>query len=110
MGLIKALFGNYSEKEIKRIKPIQAKVLGLDEEYQKLTDDELRHKTDEFKERLNAGETLDDIMPEAFASCREAASRVLGMKHFPVQIIPMPAMTAEVLNWHGASMESRMRW
>ena len=87
MGLIKALFGNYSEKEIKRIKPIQAKVLELDEEYQKLTDDELRHKTDEFKERLNAGETLDDIMPEAFAACREAASRVLGMKHFPVQII-----------------------
>lgn len=87
MGLLKALFGNYSEKEIKRIKPIQEKVLSLDEEYQKLTDDELRHKTDDFKERLSTGETLDDIMPEAFAACREAASRVLGMKHFPVQII-----------------------
>ena len=87
MGLLKALFGNYSEKEIKRIKPMQEKVLALDEEYQKLTDDELRHKTDEFKERLNTGETLDDILPEAFAACREAASRVLGMKHFPVQVI-----------------------
>ena len=87
MGLLKALFGNYSEKEIKRIKPMQEKVLALDEEYQKLTDDELRHKTDEFKERLSAGETLDDILPEAFAACREAASRVLGMKHFPVQVI-----------------------
>ena len=68
MGLLKALFGNYSEKEIKRIKPMQEKVLALDEEYQKLTDDELRHKTDEFKERLNTGETLDDILPEAFAA------------------------------------------
>ncbi len=87
MNILRAMFGNYSEKEIKRIKPIQAKVLELDEEYQKLTDDELRHKTDEFKERLAAGETLDGIMPEAFAACREAASRVLGMKHFPVQII-----------------------
>ena len=87
MGLLKALFGNYSEKEIKRIKPMQEKVLALDEEYQKLTDDELRHKTDEFKERLSSGETLDDILPEAFAACREAASRVLGMKHFPVQVI-----------------------
>ena len=87
MGLLKALFGNYSEKEIKRIKPMQEKVLALDEEYQKLTDDELRHKTDEFKERLSEGETLDDILPEAFAACREAASRVLGMKHFPVQVI-----------------------
>ena len=87
MGLLKALFGNYSEKEIKRIKPMQEKVLALDEEDQKLTDDELRHKTDEFKERLNTGETLDDILPEAFAACREAASRVLGMKHFPVQVI-----------------------
>ena len=61
MGLLKALFGNYSEKEIKRIKPMQEKVLALDEEYQKLTDDELRHKTDEFKERLSAGETLDRL-------------------------------------------------
>ena len=66
MGLLKALFGNYSEKEIKRIKPMQEKVLALDEEYQKLTDDELRHKTDEFKERLSAGETLDDISARGF--------------------------------------------
>ncbi len=63
MGLLKALFGNYSEKEIKRIKPMQEKVLVLDEEYQKLTDDELRHKTDEFKERLSAGERSTIFCP-----------------------------------------------
>ncbi len=87
MGLLKAIFGNYSEKEIKRIKPLQTRVLDLEEEYRALSDDELRGKTAEFKDRLAAGETLDDILPEAFAACREAADRVLGMRHFPVQII-----------------------
>ncbi len=87
MGLIKMLFGDYSQKEIKRILPLQAKVLGLEEEYRALTDEELRHKTGEFKERIAAGESLDSILPEAFAACREASDRVLGMRHFPVQII-----------------------
>lgn len=87
MGLFKALFGNYSEKEIKRILPLQTKVLALEEEYKGLTDEELKGKTTEFKERLSLGETLDDILPEAFAACREASDRVLGMRHFPVQII-----------------------
>ena len=87
MNILKALFGNYSEKEIKRIMPIKDKVLSLEEEYKRLSDDELRNKTPEFKERLAAGETLDDILPEAFAACREAADRVLGMRHFPVQIL-----------------------
>ncbi len=87
MSLLTALFGNYSEKEIKRIKPIVEKVLSLEEEYKALTDDELKNKTTEFKERLKTGETLDDILPEAFAACREAGDRVLGMRHFPVQII-----------------------
>ncbi len=87
MNLLKALFGNYSEKEIKRILPLQKKVLDLEEEYRGLRDDELRQKTDEFKERLAGGETLDDLLPEAFAVCREASDRVLGMRHFPVQII-----------------------
>ena len=87
MGLFKKLFGDYSQKEIKRILPLQAKVLGLEEEYKALTDDQLRAKTKEFKERLTTGETLDDILPEAFAACREAGARVLGMRHFPVQII-----------------------
>ena len=87
MNLIKAIFGNYSEKEIKRIMPLRDKVLGLEEEYRALSDTELRNKTAEFKERLSAGETLDDILPEAFAACREAADRVLGMRHFPVQIL-----------------------
>ena len=87
MGLFDALFGNYSQKEIKRILPLQQKVLGLEEEYKALTDEQLRGKTAEFKERLSSGETLDDILPEAFAACREAGDRVLGMRHFPVQIL-----------------------
>ncbi len=87
MSLLKALFGNYSEKELKRIMPLQNKVLSLEEEYRSLSDEELKHKTVEFKERLSNGETLDDILPEAFAACREAGDRVLGMRHFPVQII-----------------------
>ena len=87
MSILKKLFGNYSEKELKRIKPLEQKVLELEEEYRNLSDGELRSKTNEFKERINKGETLDDILPEAFAACREAGDRVLGMRHFPVQII-----------------------
>ncbi|MBR6502017.1 MAG: preprotein translocase subunit SecA [Clostridia bacterium] len=87
MGLLKVIFGNYSEKEIKRIRPLLDRVLSYEEEYRALSDDELRDKTDEFKTRLTTGETLDDILPEAFAVCREAGDRVLGMRHFPVQIL-----------------------
>ena len=87
MGLLEKLFGNYSKKEIKRITPLMDQVLALEEEYKKLTDAELKAKTEEFKERLAATETLDDILPEAFATCREAGDRVLGMRHFPVQIL-----------------------
>ena len=87
MGFLEKLFGNYSKKEIKRIIPLQEKVLSYEEEYKKLSDAELKAKTIEFKERLNAMETLDDILPEAFAVCREASDRVLGMRHFPVQIL-----------------------
>ncbi len=87
MGLLKKLFGNYSEKEIKRILPLQQKVLELEEEYKALSDEQLRAKTDEFKNRLSCGETLDDILPEAFATCREASDRILSMRHFPVQIL-----------------------
>ncbi len=87
MSLLTAIFGDYSKKEVKRIEPIKKKVLSLEEEYKKLTDKELQAKTPEFKERLEKGETLDDILPEAFAACREASDRVLGMRHFPVQIV-----------------------
>ncbi len=87
MSLFKKLFGDYSTKEIKRITGIKDKVLSYDEEYSSLTDEQLQAKTPEFKERLEKGETLDDILPEAFAACREAAWRVLGMKHYPVQIL-----------------------
>ena len=87
MGFLKKIFGDYSSREIKRITPIKDKVLALEEEYSKLTDEELKAKTPYFKERLANGETLDDILPEAFAACREASWRVLGMKHFPVQVL-----------------------
>ncbi|MBQ1244050.1 MAG: preprotein translocase subunit SecA, partial [Clostridia bacterium] len=87
MGFLKKLFGDYSSKEIKRIRPKVDKVLSYEDAYSKLTDSELKAKTNEFKDRLNGGETLDDILPEAFAVCREASWRVLGMKHFPVQIM-----------------------
>ena len=87
MSIFSKLFGNYSEKELKRIKPLQQRVLDLEEEYRALSDEELKGKTFEFKKRLAGGETLDDLLPEAFAACREAGDRVLGMRHFPVQII-----------------------
>ncbi len=87
MKLFKAIFGDYSEKEIKRMRPLQQAVLDLEDEYKALSDSELRAKTDVFKARLKNGETLDDILPEAFAACREAADRVVAMRHFPVQIL-----------------------
>ncbi|MBQ6819315.1 MAG: preprotein translocase subunit SecA [Clostridia bacterium] len=87
MGLLSALFGNYSKKEIKRIDPLVQKVLALEEQYKGMTDGQLKAQTPALKARLAAGETLDDILPDAFAVCREAADRVLGMRHFSVQII-----------------------
>lgn len=87
MGLMDKIFGTYSERELKRIYPIRDKVLALDEQYSKMSDQELKAMTPKLKERLSKGETLDDILPEAFATCREAAWRVLGLKHFPVQIV-----------------------
>ncbi len=89
MGLFKNIFGAnaYSNRELKRIEPIKNKILDLDEEYQKLSDAELKGKTQEFKDRLQSGETLDDILPEALATVREAAWRVLEKKPYPVQII-----------------------
>ena len=87
MGLMDKIFGTYSERELKRIYPIRDKVLSLEEQYSKMSDKELKDMTPKLKERLANGETLDDILPDAFATCREAAWRVLGMKHIPVQII-----------------------
>ncbi len=81
------LFGTHSSHELKKIYPIADKVDALEEQYKKLTDAELRAKTDEFKARYQNGETLDDLLPEAFATCREAAWRVLGMRHYRVQVI-----------------------
>ncbi len=86
-NIFEKIFGTYSEREIKRIKPIVDKINSLEPEIQKLTDDELKAKTGEFKERLKNGETLDDILPESFAVVREASVRTLGLRHFDVQLI-----------------------
>ena len=87
MGLMEKIFGTYSDRELKKIEPLVNKVMDLEGEMEKLSDNELKAKTEEFKNRLNNGETTDDILPEAFAVVREAAWRVLGMKHFRVQVI-----------------------
>ncbi len=87
MSLMEKIFGDLNQKEVKKVKKIADKVMALDETMQNLTDDELREKTVEFRGRLEEGETLDDLLPEAFAVCREAAWRSLGMKHFKVQVI-----------------------
>ena len=87
MNFLKAMFGNYSKREVKRVQPIADKVLALEEKYEKMSESELKNQTALLKERLANGETLDDILPDAFAACREASWRVLGMKHFPVQVI-----------------------
>ena len=87
MSLLDKIFGTYSNREIKKIRPTMEKVLALDSAMQELTDEQLKEKTTEFKGRVAGGESLDDILPEAFAVVREAADRVLGMKHFPVQIL-----------------------
>ena len=87
MGLFTKLFGTRSEREIKKIRPIVDKILSLEDAYKALSEEALKGKTAEFKQRLSAGETLDDILPEAFAAVREAADRVLGMRPYPVQLM-----------------------
>ncbi len=87
MGLMEKIFGTYSDRELKKIEPLVNKVMSLEGEMEKLSDNELKSKTEEFKNRIKNGETTDDLLPEAFAVVREAAWRVLGMKHFRVQVI-----------------------
>ena len=87
MGLMKALFGDYSKRELKRIQPLCDQVLALEDKYRKMSEDDLKAQTDVLRDRLKSGETTDSILPDAFAVCREASDRVLGMRHFPVQII-----------------------
>ena len=87
MGLFEKLFGTRSQRELKKIQPTVDKILALEDTYKKLSEEELRNKTKEFKDRLAQGETLDDLLPEAFAAIREAADRVLGLRPYPVQLI-----------------------
>jgi len=87
LGLVKKIFGDYNEKEIKRLSKVVEHINNIEPQYQALSDEQLRAKTDEFKARLAKGETLDDILPEAFATAREASKRVLNMRHFDVQLL-----------------------
>ncbi|MGI5893571.1 MAG: preprotein translocase subunit SecA [Candidatus Merdivicinus sp.] len=87
MGFVEKLFGSYSKRELKRIKPIMESVLALEDQYKQMSEQELRGQTDYLRGKLEDGETLDTILPEAFAACREATRRVLGTPHYPVQII-----------------------
>jgi len=87
MGIFAKLFGTRSQRELKKIQPLVDKIITLEEEYKNLSEEDLRAKTAEFKERLAQGESLDDLLPEAFAAIREAADRVLGMRPYPVQLI-----------------------
>ena len=87
MGIIKSIFGTYSSRELKRIEPIKQAVIELEDKYKAMPDAELKQQTGILKDRLAAGETLDDILPDAFAVCREASDRVIGIRHYPVQII-----------------------
>ncbi len=100
MGLMEKIFGTYSDRELKKIEPLVNKVMSLEGEMEKLSDTELKEKTVEFKNRINKGETLDDLLPEAFAVCREASWRVLGMKHFRVQLLEVWFfIKEELLKW-----------
>ncbi|MEG1017218.1 MAG: preprotein translocase subunit SecA, partial [Oscillospiraceae bacterium] len=101
MGFVEKLFGTASSKELKRDVPITQLVLDREELYRSMTDSELRGMTDKLKARLADGETLDDILPDAFAVCREAADRVLAMRHFPVQV------TGGIVLHHGKIAEMR---
>ena len=86
MSLAEKLFGSFSDRELKKINPLTKQVLALEGKYQAMSDAELQAQTPALKQKLADGKTLDDILPDAFAVCREAAWRVLGMKHFPVQV------------------------
>ena len=87
MGLITKIFGTRSQREIKKLQPTLDKILALEEPYKALSDEELRAKTGELKARLDGGETLDDLLPEAFAAIREASDRVIGLRPYPVQLL-----------------------
>ena len=87
MSFLKKIFGTSSQREVKAIMPLVEKIEALEDEYKALSDQQLQAKTPEFQQRLKDGETLDDILPEAFAACREAAWRVLGMRPYRVQLI-----------------------
>ncbi|MFV0414110.1 MAG: preprotein translocase subunit SecA [Oscillospiraceae bacterium] len=108
MGLLKKLFGSFSDKEIARIQPVVNSIEAKEEEYKALSDEELVGMTQKLKDRLAEGETLDDILPDAFATCREASARVLGMRHFPVQlaggVVLHKGMIAEMKTGEGKTL------
>ena len=114
MGLVDKLFGSYSAKELKRIRPQVEAVLGLEEHYRAMDNRTLQGETARLKGLLAQGKTLEDILPEAFAACREAADRVLGMRHFPVQvmggIILHQGRIAEMKTGEGKTLVALTHW
>ena len=100
-SLAEKIFGTHSDREIKLIMPMVNKVLSLKDEFSRLSDEQLKNKTIEFKNRLSNNESLDSILPEAFATVREAAKRVVGMEHYPVQII------GGIILYHGRIAEMK---
>ena len=112
MSAITKIFGTHRERELKRIYPLVDKVESYREAMGALSDEELKNKTKEFKERLENGETLDDLLPEAYATVREAAKRVLGMEHYRVQIIGgiilHPGRIAEMKTGEGKTLVSTL--
>ena len=113
MSLVSKIFGTHSERELKRIEPIVNKIESLRPEMQSLTDEELRGKTEEFKKRLQNGETQDDLLPEAYAVVREGAKRSLNMEHYRVQliggIILHQGRVAEMRTGEGKTLVSTLR-
>ena len=87
MGLLEKIFGTHSQRQLKEIDGIVRQIEALEDEYRSMSDEQLKAKTEELKQRYQQGETLDDLLPEAFANCREAAERVLGMRPYRVQLI-----------------------
>ena len=99
MGLFSKIFGSTSDRAIKKNKSQVEEVMALEDSYSKLSDEELKDNTNKLKERLKGGETLDDILPEAFATVREASKRVLGMTPYRVQVLPSPVFISAILPW-----------
>ena len=114
MSILNKIFGTYSERELKRLKGTVSHIMSLETAYKELSEDALKNKTNEFKQRLARGEDLDSLLPEAFAVVREAGDRVLGLRHFPVQlqggIVLHQGRIAEMRTGEGKTLVATLRF